>query len=126
MLVKTICNQFCKAKIDYWISFESDIYGEQYAATIIKNIDEATIFLVLISENSNRSIHVINEINSAIIREKPIIPIISGNVELSPSLEYYLSSIHWLQYENNDKFFSQLLKRLYDIEGKDISKGRLT
>lgn len=116
-LVKEICLELKNNKFSYWVSHENHDFGEQYAATIITQITEAKIFLVFVSKASNMSTHVINEINSAVMRDKIIIPVIINDVKLSPAMEYYLASNHYLIYQPNSEFVAQLTNRISSLLG---------
>lgn len=120
--IKPICEIFSDNKFDYWVAYKNCNFGDHYAATIIKMISEADIFLVFVSQNSNLSTHVINEISAAVGRGKKIVPVILDEFDLSPAFEYYLSSNHFIRYYNNDKFLDQLLHRIYDLLGREYVK----
>ncbi len=117
-VVKQLCGHLKKNNISYWVSYENTHYGIKYAETIISAIDECKIFLVVVSKASNISTHVINEINSAVMRGKIIFPILLDNVKLSPAMEYYLASNQYLNYENNAEFTSLMLSRIHMLLGK--------
>ena len=52
-IAKHICQILKSKNFHYWISHENGDFGVQYAATIITQISEAKIFLVLVSNASN-------------------------------------------------------------------------
>ncbi len=116
-ITKHICQILKNQEFCYWVAHENGDFGEHYATTIITQISEAKIFLVLVSNASNLSTHVINEINSAVMRDKLIIPIIIDDVKLSPAMEYYLASNHYLQYAHNNEFSVQLTNRILSLLG---------
>ncbi len=116
-LVKEICLELKNNKFSYWVAHENHDFGEHYATTIITQITEAKIFLVFVSKASNMSTHVINEINSAVMRDKMIIPVIIDDVKLSPAMEYYLASNHYLIYQPKAEFVAQLINRISSLLG---------
>ncbi len=83
-------------KIKCWISYRDADLGEEYAASIVRAIKQCEIVLLVFSENSNRSKHVLNEINSAVNAGKTIIPFKVSEFALDESFEYYLGKTHWL------------------------------
>ena len=117
-IVRSICVALKKHNFSYWVAHENGDFGEHYAATIITQIAEANVFLVFVSKTSNLSTHVINEINSAVMRDKMIIPVILDDVKLSPAMEYYLASNHYLIYSPTDEFELQLTNRIASLLGK--------
>ena len=70
-----------------------------YASSILDGIKDATHFIVILSENSMRSQHVLNEIDHAFrylpdrIRFKPLR---IDEQLLTPAFDYYLSRQHWM------------------------------
>ncbi len=116
-LVKKMCAVLKKNEYSYWVAHENNDFGEHYASTIVTQIAEAKIFLVFVSNASNLSTHVINEINSAVMRDKMIIPVILDDVKLSPAMEYYLASNHYLIYSPTDDFIHQLTNRISTFLG---------
>lgn len=75
-----------------------DVSGP-FAEAIFKGINEATHFIVILSENSMLSEHVLNEVDLAFrklpakIRFKPLR---IDKAMFTPSFDYYLSRQHWM------------------------------
>ncbi len=83
-------------KIKCWIAYRDAEPGEEYAASIVRAIKHCQIVLLVFSENSNKSKHVLNEINSAVNAGKAIIPFKLSDFAMGDSFEYYLGKTHWL------------------------------
>ena len=69
-----------------------------YAESIVKGIQEAEHFVVILSQNSLRSEHVLNEIDLAFKKLPDRIkfhPLRIDEIMFTPSFEYYLSRQHW-------------------------------
>ena len=79
-----------------WIDFRDAVPGVDYAASIVRAIKNASFFILVLSQNSSESVHVINEINSAVNAGKIIIPFKVDGSDLNDSMEYYLGKTHWL------------------------------
>lgn len=122
-LVKKMCVLLREHDFSYWVAHENGNFGEHYATTIITQITEAKIFLVFVSNSSNLSTHVINEINSAVMRDKLIIPVIIDDVKLSPAMEYYLASNHYLIYSETKEFEIQLTNRISALLGLEVNNA---
>lgn len=63
------------------------------------------------------------------MRDKLIIPIILDDVNLSPAMEYYLASNHYLKFFQNKDFSSQLVNRVYSLlclKNNAVSQESLT
>ena len=127
-IIKKICEKLSINNFTYWVSFENEMFGQSYASAIVDAINKCTVFLVFMSENSNKSSHIVNEINSAVMRDKMIIPIKLDNVSLSGVMEYYLSSNHWIVYSQNniDIFINKLTHRLMSILHPEIQSTENT
>jgi len=69
-----VVNYLESVKIKCWIAYRDADAGELYAASIIKAIKNSSIYLLVFSENSNNSKHVLKEIDAACKYEKIIIP----------------------------------------------------
>lgn len=70
--------------------------GEEYAAQLIDNIAGSRAVVLLLSENSNHSPHVLREVECAVSRKVPIIVYSLEQVKLSRSMEYYLMTHQWI------------------------------
>jgi hypothetical protein len=70
--------------------------SEGWGKAISNAIEESKIFLIIFSGNSNRSQHVLDELNLAISQEIPILPFRIENLEPDGAMRLHLSSRHWL------------------------------
>ena len=83
--------------IKCWIDYRDAVPGENYAGSIVQAIRHCEVMVLLLSEKSGNSPHVLNEINSAVNAGRTIIPFKLDEYELSDNLEYYLGKTHWLE-----------------------------
>ncbi len=79
-----------------WIDFRDATPGIDYAGSIVRAIKSATVFVLVLSQSSANSTHVLNEINSAVNYGVTILPFKVDASELNESMEYYLGRTHWL------------------------------
>lgn len=70
--------------------------GSEYASEIISAISNSSAVLLVFSRKSNQSHYVLREINSAVSRNKPIIPLRIEDFLPSEAMEFYLGPTHWL------------------------------
>lgn len=70
--------------------------GKEYASEIIRGISNCTAVLLLFSSNSDKSAYVLREVNSAVSRNKPLIPLRIENFLPSEAMEFYLGPTQWL------------------------------
>jgi hypothetical protein len=95
-MADAIVNYLESEKIRCWIAYRDADAGDSYAASIIRAIRESSICVLVLSENANSSKHVLKEIEAICKHEKIIIPFKIDNVQLNDTMEYHLSSTHWL------------------------------
>lgn len=77
-----------------------DIILSSYATSIVKGIKNADYFLVILSESSMQSRHVMNELDlafSELESENRLIPVKIDQAEMNDAFRYYLSRLEWYQ-----------------------------
>ena len=70
--------------------------GSEYAVEIIRGISNSTAVLLVFSSKSDKSHYVLREINSAVSRNRPIIPLRIEDFLPSEAMEFYLGPTHCL------------------------------
>ena len=96
-IADNLCAKLEQNGIKVWYA-PRDVKGT-YAEAITKAIDSARYFVVILSQNSVMSEHVLNEIDLAFqnisegIKFKPLR---IDNAMFTPSFKYYLSRQHWM------------------------------
>ena len=70
--------------------------GNEYAHEIVSAITNSIATLLIFSEEANNSHYVLREINSAVSRNKTIIPLRIQDFLPSEAMEFYLGPTHWL------------------------------
>lgn len=91
--------------------------GYEYATEIIDGIDRSNVMMLLLSNNSMNSPHVLREIERAVSKSIPIIVYKLEEVVLSKSYEYFLMSHQWLDAEHCR--YDALLKSIRDLSGDE-------
>ena len=95
-IAQTIQNILEQHNIKCWIDFRNAIPGIDYAKSIVHAIKASKVFVIVLSENSCNSIHIVNEINSAVNAGVILLPFKVDDCELSENLEYYLGRTQWM------------------------------
>ncbi len=93
---ETVCSILEQNGISCWIAPRDIIPGVDFAEAIIDGIKSSKLFILVYSSNSNNSKQVIREVDRAVNAGLPVINLRIEDVPLSKQLEYYLSSVHWL------------------------------
>lgn len=84
------------AGISCWIAPRDIAPASDWAAEIIDAISAARMMVLVFSASSNRSAQVRREVERAIHKQVHILPFRIENVMPSKSLEYFLSTQHWM------------------------------
>jgi TolB-like protein len=90
-----VCSVLEQNGISCWIAPRNITPGRNFAQAIIDGIRSSKVFVLIFSENSNKSNQVIREVDRAVDSGLPIINLRLDDVPLTKDLEYYLSSVHW-------------------------------
>ena len=111
-IADNLCAKLEARGIRVWYA-PRDISAGDYAGAIVDAITRCTKFVVILSRNSMRSNHVLNEIDLAFNRISgglQFLPLKMDEEELGGSFMYYLSRQHWM-----DAHIPPLEKRLEEF-----------
>ena len=112
-----LCSRFEKNGFKVWYA-PRDIHTNDYATAIVKAIMESSHFVVILSKNSLKSNHVLNEIDvafSELSRNIHFKPLRVDQEDLGAAFVYYLSRQHWMDAhvppleERLDEFVQKIL-----------------
>jgi len=92
----TVCSILEQNGLSCWIAPRDITPGLDFAEAIIDGIKSSKLFILVYSSNSSNSKQVIREVDRAVHTGIPVINLRLEDVPLSKQLEYYLSSVHWL------------------------------
>ena len=97
---KTAADAACavleRAGIRCWIAPRDIRPGQEYGHAIIEAIDQCRVMVLIFSANANDSRQIHREIERAVSKGVPIIPLRIEEVVPTRSMEYFLGAIHWL------------------------------
>jgi tetratricopeptide (TPR) repeat protein len=79
-----------------WIAPRDVTAGRTYGDEIIRGIESAKAFVLVLSKGSNGSAFVAREVERAVSKQKPIFVIRLANVEPAPALELFISGTQWI------------------------------
>jgi len=105
------CAALESANIRCWIAPRDINPGRDYAESIIDAIEGARVFVLIFSNNANASPQVKREVERAVSKGLPIIPVRIEDVVPNRTLEYFISSPHWLDAfpPPRDRYFAKLV-----------------
>ncbi len=92
----TLCALLEERRVRCWIAPRDLRPGENYGAGVIRGIESSPVLLLLLSDHSNKSIHVAHEVERAVSKRKLVVTVRLGDVLPSRALELHVSSDHWV------------------------------
>jgi hypothetical protein len=91
-----ICHSLEAHGIRCWVAPRDIRPSEDWAEAIINALDSARVLVLVFSSSSNSSPQVRREVERAVNKGLHILPLRIEDVPLSKSLEYFISTQHWL------------------------------
>jgi hypothetical protein len=91
-----IVSQLEGHEVQCWVAPRDVRPGSEWAEQIVEAIARAAVMVLVFSASANASPQVRREVERAVHRRVPVLPFRVEDVMPSRSLEYFLSSQHWL------------------------------
>lgn len=112
-IISKIKDALSNVGIRYWFDNEGIFSGDEFAPVIAKAIKESKIFLFVSTINSNNSEWTSNEIATAHIYKKKIIPFLVDDSIFNDSVIMYLAKLDYICYsEDPEKALSRLINSI--------------
>lgn len=109
-----ICHCLERAGVRCWVAPRDIRPSEDWAEAIINGMDQCRILLLIFSSSSNNSPQVRREVERAVNKGLTILPFRIEAVPPSKSLEYFISTQHWLDAFGRD-LDSSLAELLHSV-----------
>lgn len=105
------CAALESASIRCWIAPRDINPGRDYGESIIDGIESVRVFVLIFSNNANASPQIKREVERAVSKGLPIIPVRIEDAVPNRTLEYFISSPHWLDAFPPpwDRYFAKLV-----------------
>lgn len=87
-------------KLRCWIAPRDILPGADWGGAIVHGIEECRLFVLVYTNNSNQSPQVLREVERAVANGLPIIPLRLDTTAPTKSMEYFISSQHWMDALN--------------------------
>jgi hypothetical protein len=122
---KPIANAACaaleSANIRCWIAPRDISPGRNYGESIIDAIESAKVFVLILSGTANTSPQISREVERAVSKGLVIVPVRIEDVAPSRSLEYFISSPHWLDAfpPPRERYFGKLIESVRALLGAE-------
>jgi hypothetical protein len=98
-----ICHYLEATGIRCWMAPRDIRPSDDWAEAIISAMDRTKILVLILSASSNSSPQVRREVERAVCKSVTVLPFRIQNVPLSKSLEYFISTQHWLDAMTGDR-----------------------
>ena len=95
-IADAVCGTLEGRRIRCWIAPRDVLPGIPYGEAIIEAIESSRMMILVFSASANNSPQVMREVERAVSKGIPIIPLRIEQVPPSKSLEYFISAPHWL------------------------------
>ena len=79
-----------------WFARRDIIPGKNWGESIIEAINQSRAMILILTAQSNGSEQVTREVERAIHKRIPILALRLEDIPLSKAMEFYLSSVHWM------------------------------
>lgn len=104
---------FLEAGFKVWYAPKSIEEGTDYGESVINAIENCKVFVLLLSEESNKSNHVLTEVEIAFKHKKHIFPARIENILPTKSLEYRISTMQWIDlFQDIDMNISRFIETI--------------
>jgi TIR domain len=91
-----VCATLESRGIRCWIAPRDVLPGEEYASALVHALRDSQLMVLIFSSGANKSQQVLREVERAVSKGIPIVPLRIENIAPSAAMEYYISSRHWL------------------------------
>lgn len=96
LIADGVCARLESQGIRCWVAPRDIPAGAIWGEAIIDGLSQSRLFVLILSQHANVSHQVMREVERAVSKGIPVIPVRIEDVPLSKSMEYFLSSAHWL------------------------------
>jgi len=75
--------------------------GTNYAQGLFEALRSSSVFVLLLTQKSNESVHVLREVEYAFENNRPILPVLIEKVTPSISLKYLIGHLKWIDISDD-------------------------
>lgn len=95
-IAEAACTALEAKGISVWVAPRDILPGGDWSASIVHAIAEARVFVLVFSGHANESPQIKREVERAVNRGIPVVPVRVEDVRPTEALEYFISTPHWL------------------------------
>ena len=93
---EAVCEVLERRRLRCFMAHRDILPGSEWGAKIVEAIYDSRLVVLIFSASSNASTQVMRELERAVSRRIPILPLRIEDVPVSQSIEYYISAAQWL------------------------------
>ncbi len=114
-----VCHALERNRIRVWMAPRDVLAGVGWAQSIIGAINGARVMVLVFSANANGSPQIEREVERAVHKGIPVVPVRIEDVAPSEALEFFISAPHWLDafpppFEQHLDNLAEAVKRLLE------------
>jgi hypothetical protein len=116
-VAEKICTLLEDQSIECWMAPRNIKPGKDYGQAIVDGIRSSRLMVLVFSTHANKSPQVVREVERAVSNKIPIIPVRIENVPPLGSMEYFISSSHWLEAHKEaiESYFDDVTEAVNDV-----------
>src|SRR2546430_1562817 len=112
-----VCAVLESRGIRCWVAPRDILPSQDWGGSIIEAINGARAMVLIFSANANASPQIKREVERAVNKGIPIIPLRIEDVAPTATLEYFISTPHWLDaftppLEKHLKYLAQIIRQI--------------
>ena len=96
VIADAICSHLEAERFRCWIAPRDVMAGRVWAESIVEALNQVSIMVLVLSQNSNSSKQVVLEVERAVAKGISIFPFRIEDCKPTLAMEYFVSSAHWL------------------------------
>jgi TIR domain-containing protein/protein kinase-like protein len=125
---EAICRALEARGIRCWMAPRDILPGKPWAESILDALENASAMLLLFTASANASVQIHREIDRAVHKGVPVIPLRLENVLPTRTMEYFISTTHWLDVHQPplDQHMDRVAQAIAALLGKPeaLAAGR--
>jgi hypothetical protein len=91
-----VCAALESKGVKCWIAPRDIPAGSSWGASIVEAIEDSRVMLLVFSAHANKSDQVMREVERAVAKKKPVVPLRIDAESMRKDFEYFLASCHWV------------------------------
>jgi type I restriction enzyme R subunit len=95
-IAECVCSSLESEGFATWLCSRDIKPGQTWAGAITESLGHSSVFVLLFTANANNSQHVLREIDFAVRKKVPILPVRLDGTKASKEIEYYINIAHWV------------------------------